>query len=47
MREIAGEAIERMGLTEHQMMIYAHKDTKHPHMHFLINRVHPQTGKAF
>jgi len=47
MREIAGEAIERMGLIEHQMMIYAHKDTKHPHMHFLINRVHPQTRKAF
>lgn len=47
LREIAGEAIERMGLTEHQMLVYAHKDTKHPHMHFLINRVHPTTGKAF
>jgi len=47
LREIASEAIERMGLTEHQMLIYAHKDTKHPHMHFLINRVHPTTGKAF
>ena len=47
LREIAGEAIERMGLTEHQMLIYAHKDTKHPHMHFLINRVHPTSGKAF
>ncbi|NRD90818.1 relaxase [Sphingopyxis sp. BSNA05] len=47
LREIAGEAIERMGLTEHQMLVYAHKDTKHPHMHFLINRVHSTTGKAF
>jgi len=47
LREIASEAIERMGLTEHQMLVYAHKDTKHPHMHFLINRVHPTTGKAF
>lgn len=47
LREIAGEAIERMGLTDHQMLVYAHKDTKHPHMHFLINRVHPTTGKAF
>lgn len=47
LREIAGEAIERMGLTEHQMLVYAHKDTKHPHMHFLINRVHPTSGKAF
>ncbi len=47
MRDIANEAIERLGLTKHQMMIYAHKDTKHPHMHFLVNRIHPQTGKAF
>ena len=47
LREIASEAVERMGLTEHQMLIYAHKDTKHPHMHFLINRVHPSTGRAF
>lgn len=47
LREIASAAIERMGLTEHQMLIYAHKDTKHPHMHFLINRVHPTKGKAF
>tara|TARA_R110002110_G_scaffold372498_1_gene582562 strand:+ start:19357 stop:21057 length:1701 start_codon:yes stop_codon:yes gene_type:complete len=47
LREIASEAIERLGLTEHQMLIYAHKDTKHPHMHFLINRVHPSTGRAF
>lgn len=27
MREIAGEAIQRLGLTEHQMLVYAHKDT--------------------
>ena len=47
LREIAGEAVERMGLTQHQMLIYSHKDTDHPHMHFLINRVHPTTGKAF
>lgn len=47
LREIASEAIECMGLTEHQMLVYAHKDTKHPHMHFLINRVHPTTGRAF
>ena len=47
MQEIANEAVERLGLGEHQMLIYAHKDTKHPHMHFLVNRIHPQTGKAF
>src|SRR6056297_1948190 len=47
MREIAGEAVDRLGLKEHQALIYAHKDTDHPHMHFLVNRIHPQTGKAF
>jgi hypothetical protein len=47
MREIAGEAVDRLGLKEHQMLIYAHKDTDHPHMHFLVNRIHPSTGKAF
>ncbi len=47
MREIASEAIDRLGLQEHQTLIYAHKDTKHPHMHFLVNRIHPRTGKAF
>ncbi|GAB4199161.1 MAG: hypothetical protein Tsb002_34480 [Wenzhouxiangellaceae bacterium] len=46
MREIAGEAIERLELNEYQTLIYAHKDTKHPHMHFLVNRIHPVTGKA-
>ncbi|WP_416799476.1 relaxase/mobilization nuclease domain-containing protein [Ciceribacter azotifigens] len=47
MREIAGQTIERMGLAEHQVLIYAHRDTKHPHMHFLVNRVHPLTGRAW
>lgn len=47
MREITGEAISRLGLQEHQMLVYAHKDTKHPHIHFLVNRIHPRTGKAF
>lgn len=47
MREIANQTIERMGLAEHQVLIYAHQDTKHPHMHFLVNRVHPMTGRAW
>lgn len=47
MRDIAHQAIDQMGLREHQLLIYAHKDTDHPHMHFLVNRIHPRTGKAF
>lgn len=47
MKEIASEAIERLGLSEHQALIYAHKDTDHPHIHFLVNRIHSKTGKAY
>lgn len=47
MQDIAREAIKRLGLTEHQALVYAHKDTDHPHIHFLVNRVHPITGKAY
>lgn len=29
---------------EHQVMMYAHKDTENTHLHLMINRVHPETG---
>ena len=29
---------------EHQVIMYAHRDTDHHHLHLMINRVHPQTG---
>jgi hypothetical protein len=47
MKKVAAVTIERLGLSEHQMLIYAHNDEPHPHMHFLVNRVHPGTGKAW
>ena len=47
MREMSEEVIERMGLSEYQALIYAHHDTKHHHIHFLVNRVHPETLKAY
>lgn len=46
MQTIAVRALERLGLAEHQALICAHRDTDHPHMHILANRVHPVTGKA-
>lgn len=46
-RKVAQQVIERMGLTEHQLMVYSHKDTDHPHMHFLVNRIHPAKHIAF
>lgn len=42
-----GEALlKHMKLDEHQVLMVAHSDTAHPHMHMVINRVHPETGKA-
>jgi len=46
-REIAGKVIEDMGLTEHQALVYSHKDTDHPHLHFLVNRIHPTEHIAY
>jgi hypothetical protein len=28
-------------------VIVAHNDTEHPHLHMMVNRVHPETGKAW
>lgn len=47
MKEIADKAIDRLELQEHQALIYAHQDKEHPHIHFLVNRIHPETGKAW
>jgi hypothetical protein len=47
MREIAEDIVKRMGLSEYQALIYAHHDKDHPHIHFLVNRIHPGTLKAY
>lgn len=39
------EVIKVLGLQEHQAVIVQHTDTKHPHVHLIVNRVHPKTGK--
>jgi len=46
MMEAAREALAEIGMADHQAMVVAHRDTKHPHLHILVNRVHPQTGVA-
>lgn len=42
MRRVADAVLRRLGLTEHQVLIVAHRDTAHPHMHLVVNRVHPE-----
>ncbi len=39
MFEYTKKYLEKMGLAEHQAVMTAHKDTVHPHVHVLVNRV--------
>jgi len=43
----ANRVIDDLGLKEHQALIVAHSDTEHAHVHILVNRVHPETGKSW
>jgi Relaxase/Mobilisation nuclease domain len=36
--------LQHMRWHEHQVLFVAHNDTKHPHVHLIINRVHPVSG---
>lgn len=47
MEQVASRVLDRLGLAEHQAVIVAHRDRAHSHVHLLINRVHPETGKAW
>ena len=44
-RAIKG-SLEALGLEHHQALIVAHNDTTHRHVHVIVNRVDPETGKA-
>lgn len=45
MLRAADESLQAIGAQDHQVAIIAHNDTKHPHVHLVINRVHPNDGK--
>lgn len=47
MQQIAMQTLEMAGLAEHQALIMAHGDKPHPHLHILLNRIHPETGRAW
>lgn len=36
-----------LGLEGHQALIVAHQDTGHEHIHLMVNRVHPETHRAW
>lgn len=47
MREVADTTCKDLGLSEYQALYIAHKDTAHRHVHIVVNRVHPETHRAW
>ena len=47
MSRVADTVLRELGLSEHQVLIIAHNDTDHPHMHLVVNRVHPERHRAW
>ena len=40
------DALKALKMEEHQALFISHTETAHPHVHIIVNRVHPETGKA-
>lgn len=47
MQDVARQTLQLAGLAEHQTLVMGHGDKPHPHLHILLNRVHPNTGRAW
>jgi hypothetical protein len=45
MARAARVVLKVMGAEEHQAMVVAHTDTPQPHVHVVVNRVHPRDGR--
>ena len=46
MLKAARDALEWLDLDEHQAVVAAHNDEPQPHVHVVVNTVHPVTGKT-
>jgi hypothetical protein len=47
MQAVADRVLSDLGLSEHQALLVAHRDRSHPHVHIMVNRVHPETDVAW
>lgn len=45
MSRAANDSLRVLGLERHQAVIVAHRDTAHPHVHVIVNRVSPEDGR--
>lgn len=46
MKEAGIAALKALKMDHHQVLMVAHNDTQHPHVHLIVNRIDPLTGKA-
>lgn len=44
MQRAVDSSLKALGAEGHQALIVCHRDQKHPHVHVILNRVHPETG---
>ena len=47
MRQVADRTLRDLGLQDHQAVMVAHRDRAHPHVHVMVNRVHPEHHKVW
>jgi len=47
MERVVDNVLRELKLDQHQAIIVAHEDRAHPHLHILVNRIHPETGRAW
>ena len=45
--KVVDRTLEDLGLEGHQVLVVAHRDTDHEHIHLMVNRVHPETFRAW
>lgn len=42
----ARASLAEIGLSEHECLMVAHNDEAHPHIHLIVNKIHPVTGRV-
>ena len=47
MEQIVDRVLHRLGLSDHEAVLVAHRDRAHAHVHVMVNRVHPERGTAW
>lgn len=45
LRKVSTEIINRLGYQGHQCLVAEHTDTDHRHLHIVVNKIRPETGK--